>query len=101
MIDIQGLDVVFGHGRKTFHAVQDLSLKVEQGQSYGLVGESGSGKSVISQAIMGVLPSSAELSGQILFNDKRLQAESGGPPQPLDIVTLDLQGPRMRARHRP
>jgi ABC-type microcin C transport system duplicated ATPase subunit YejF len=39
VIDIQGLDVVFGHGRKIFHAVRDVSLKVEQGQSYGLVGE--------------------------------------------------------------
>ena len=42
MIDIQGLDVVFGQGKQAFHAVRDVSLKVDKGQSFGLVGESGS-----------------------------------------------------------
>ena len=38
MIDIQGLDVTFGHGKQAFHAVRDVSLRVEKGQSFGLVG---------------------------------------------------------------
>lgn len=65
MIDIQGLEVVFGHGRKVFHAVQDLSLKVEQGQSYGLVGESGSGKTTVLRALAGLLGRVARVSGDM------------------------------------
>ncbi len=47
MIEINNLDVVFGHGKNAFHAVRDVSLAVEAGQSYGLVGESGSGKTTV------------------------------------------------------
>jgi peptide/nickel transport system ATP-binding protein len=65
MIEIQGLDVVFGHGRKVFHAVHDLSLKVEQGQSYGLVGESGSGKTTVLRALAGLLGRVARVSGDM------------------------------------
>ena len=98
LLEVCDLNIDFRlHAQGKIRAVRGVSFRVRPGSTVALVGESGSGKSVISQAIMGVLPSSAELSGQILFNDKRLQAESGGPPQPLDIVTLDPQGPRMRA----
>ncbi len=55
MIDIQGLDVVFGHGKQAFHAVRQVSLAVEAGQSFGLVGESGSGKTTVLRALAGLL----------------------------------------------
>ena len=63
MIEIEGLDIVFGHGRKTFPAVQDFSLHVAGGQSYGLVGESGSGKTTVLRAIAGLLRGIARVSG--------------------------------------
>jgi oligopeptide/dipeptide ABC transporter ATP-binding protein len=47
--------------------VRDLSLVLAAGETLGLVGESGSGKSVTSLAIMGLLPSQARVSGEILF----------------------------------
>jgi peptide/nickel transport system ATP-binding protein len=65
VIDIQGLDVVFGHDRKIFHAVRDVSLKVERGQSYGLVGESGSGKTTVLRALAGLLGRVARVSGEM------------------------------------
>jgi len=55
MIDVEHLDIVFGHGRSTVHAVDDVSFSVARGESYGLVGESGSGKSTVLRAIAGLI----------------------------------------------
>lgn len=51
MIDVQDLNVVFGHGRNMLHAVKDVSFHIAEGESFGLVGESGSGKSTVLRAI--------------------------------------------------
>ena len=66
-ISIAGLSVVY-HGH---FALRDVSLEVEQGESFGLVGESGSGKSTLLRAIAGLAPVSA---GSITVNGKRLGA---------------------------
>ena len=65
MIEINKLDVVFGHGSKTYHAVRELALKIERGQSYGLVGESGSGKTTVLRALAGLLDGVARVSGEM------------------------------------
>jgi peptide/nickel transport system ATP-binding protein len=73
VIDIQDLNVVFGHGRKTFHAVRDVALTVERGQSYGLVGESGSGKTTVLRALAGLLGRVARVSGEMRVAQEPLQ----------------------------
>jgi len=65
MIDVRGLDVVFGHGKQIFHAVRDVSFAVDQGQSFGLVGESGSGKTTVLRALAGLLDRVARVSGEM------------------------------------
>lgn len=50
------LSVSFGHGRKAFKAVDDVSFFVRKGETLSLVGESGSGKTTIGRAIMRVHP---------------------------------------------
>ncbi len=75
MIDIRGLDVVFGRGKQCFHAVRDLSLAVEAGQSYGLVGESGSGKTTVLRALAGLLDRVATVSGHMAVADEVLQQQ--------------------------
>ena len=54
------------------HAVRGISYDVHPGEFLGIVGESGSGKSVSSLAIMGLLPSTAEITGSIEFEGRPL-----------------------------
>lgn len=53
-------------------AVSNVSLQVRRGEFYGIVGESGSGKSVTARSIIGLLPSYADVNGEIVFQGKQL-----------------------------
>lgn len=53
-------------------AVDTVSLTVNRGEIFGIVGESGSGKSTLANAVMGLLPSSAMVSGSIRVNDREV-----------------------------
>ncbi|MCL8000421.1 ABC transporter ATP-binding protein [Brucella sp. 21LCYQ03] len=52
-------------------AARHVSFQVEAGHLFGIAGESGSGKSVLTQAIMGLLPN-AEITGEVLFQGQNL-----------------------------
>ncbi|MDX3805662.1 MAG: ABC transporter ATP-binding protein, partial [Bosea sp. (in: a-proteobacteria)] len=72
--------------------VKGVSLRVPAGKTVALVGESGSGKSVISQAIMGLLPRAGDITGgEILFRDPL------APETVIDIAALPREGPGIRA----
>uniref|UniRef100_A0A9E7ZKG7 ABC transporter ATP-binding protein n=1 Tax=Bosea sp. NBC_00436 TaxID=2969620 RepID=A0A9E7ZKG7_9HYPH len=71
--------------------VKGVSLRVPAGKTVALVGESGSGKSVISQAIMGLLPRAGSVTGgEILFRDPQ------APETVIDIATLPAEGEGIR-----
>jgi oligopeptide/dipeptide ABC transporter, ATP-binding protein, C-terminal domain len=53
--------------KEYFTAVNDLNLKIDQGDIFGLIGESGSGKSTTAEMIMRIVDST---SGEILFKGK-------------------------------
>ena len=73
-------------------AVDSLSMRVRPGSTVALVGESGSGKSVTAQAIMGILPRTAHITGgEIVFNDR----DSGD--RDLAKLSPALQGIRRRS----
>ncbi len=55
MLNISNLNITFGQGNETNHALKDVSFKVQKGESFGLVGESGSGKSTVLNCISGLL----------------------------------------------
>ena len=77
LLDVRDLSIQFpeprgGQTRATAQpsaAVRNLSFAIAPGEVLGLVGESGSGKSITSLAIMGLLPSSAEVTGEITFQN--------------------------------
>jgi len=54
-LDVRDLTVSLPQGAERPHAVQGVSLRVDEGEIVCLVGESGSGKSVIALATMGLL----------------------------------------------
>lgn len=63
MIDVHDLTVRFGRGRSAVTAVDGVSFRVAEGESFALVGESGSGKSTVLRAISGLNP---DWSGRVL-----------------------------------
>ena len=70
LISVEDLAISFNVHGGVVDAVRGVSFRIPAGGSVALVGESGSGKSVISQAIMGLLPPAAIMrSGRILFAD--------------------------------
>ena len=76
--------------------VNDASLSLAAGEALGLVGESGSGKTMLSLALMGLLPRGARISGQVWFAEpngtrdgidhEKRAAESRGQR---DLIALD------------
>jgi peptide/nickel transport system ATP-binding protein len=54
------------------HAVQGVSLDVDAGERVGLVGESGCGKSTTVLAILGLLPPSATVAGEVLLDGESI-----------------------------
>lgn len=56
MIVLDHTSVFYGKGTRRIAAVRDVSLRVTEGEAFGLVGESGSGKSTVLRAIAGLIP---------------------------------------------
>jgi peptide/nickel transport system ATP-binding protein len=67
-IDNLRTDIRLKHS--TVHAVDDISLYVEPGETLGIVGESGCGKTMTALSIMNLLPTGGSIvGGSIRFND--------------------------------
>ncbi|WIB63460.1 MULTISPECIES: ABC transporter ATP-binding protein [unclassified Curtobacterium] len=64
VLDVRGLRVAFGGGAPV---VDDITFALHPGRVLALVGESGSGKSVSAMSVLGLLPSTAAVSGSIRF----------------------------------
>lgn len=78
MLEIRNLNVTYTGNGTRIEAVRGVSLNLAQGVFAALVGESGSGKSTVISAILGLLPKSAAVTGEIIFNGRdllRLSAE--------------------------
>ncbi len=94
LLQVKDLRVAFNLPEGRLEAVRGVSFRIPRGGTVALVGESGSGKSVVSQAIMGILPKSAEIhGGEILFCDGEMTDKGGAP---VDIAALAPNSAQMR-----
>lgn len=57
------------------NVINSLNVSVREGEIVVIVGASGSGKSVLAHAILGILPSNARMSGEIIFDGSELTDE--------------------------
>ncbi len=90
LLSIRDLHVAFRADEGLVEAVRGVSFDVPHGRTVALVGESGSGKTVISQAILGILPDTAELRGRaIRFFDPERDA-------PVELLELDPESEERR-----
>jgi oligopeptide/dipeptide ABC transporter ATP-binding protein len=72
LLQVEDLRVRFPTSDGLVNAVRGVSYSLKSGEVLGIVGESGSGKSVTSLAIMGLLPSSAQVTGSIRYRGQEL-----------------------------
>ena len=63
LLRLRNLSVRYARAQQP--ALNDVSLDVASGTRIGIIGESGSGKSTLAQAVAGILPRSAHVSGKI------------------------------------
>ncbi|WP_158749135.1 ABC transporter ATP-binding protein [Acidobacterium sp. S8] len=68
LLELDQLSIAF----QNRNAVNELTLRIEPGESLGLVGESGSGKSVTALAILRLLDPAARMHGSIRFAGRDL-----------------------------
>ena len=90
VLRIQDLSVTFTTGSGDVPAVRGINLEVRRGRVVALVGESGSGKSVTSLSVLGLLPSTARITGSVELFD------GGGPRDVVATPEDELVGLRGR-----
>src|SRR5215468_4754803 len=79
LLELQNLSThyVSAKGTRVVRAVEDVSLRVEAGETLGIVGESGSGKTTLALTILRLLPTAARItSGKLLFEGEDLLKKS-------------------------
>jgi peptide/nickel transport system ATP-binding protein len=96
---IEDLNVWFDVGStrkkvREVHTVRGISLQIAAGERVGLVGESGCGKTTTILAAMGLLPSTASVSGRILLEGKDIlaQGEQSIRPHRWNDIAMVFQG---------
>jgi microcin C transport system ATP-binding protein len=76
VLTVEGLNISFRQDGRIVHAVRDVSFTVAKGETVALVGESGSGKSVTALSTVGLLPDSAEVTGDIGYLGQQMVGAS-------------------------
>ena len=74
LLQLTSVGVQLSTARGPLRAVDDVTLSLEPGTTLGIVGESGSGKTMLSRAILRLLPHNATLSGSVQFDGQELTA---------------------------
>jgi oligopeptide/dipeptide ABC transporter ATP-binding protein len=78
LLEIKDLSVNFHLRRGVLTAVQDLSLSLAEGETFGIVGETGCGKSVTALSILRLLPTPPAriAQGELIFEGEDLLSKT-------------------------
>ncbi len=91
IIRVENLEIAIDLRGGDLNVIRGASFRIPAGKTVALVGESGSGKSIIAQAILGITPRVARVTGgHIYFREK---AED----TPIDLAAMDDDLPERRA----
>jgi len=89
LIEIKNLKVNFFLDEGTVEALRGVNLEIHRNRTFGIVGESGCGKSVLSQALLRIIPSPGKIvEGEILYH-----RENG---KSIDLLKLAEKGREIR-----
>ncbi len=79
---------------RELHAVQGVSFGLAPGERFGLVGESGCGKTTTILGLMGLLPPTASVAGQVVLEGENIMArgESSVAPHRWKDIAMIFQG---------
>ena len=73
LLYVKNLGIKFNTNDGVFEAVNNISFKINKGESIGIIGESGCGKSVTAMSILKLLQNNAIVNGEICYvNDNRI-----------------------------
>ena len=77
-LDIKNLTIHYITDDGEVHAVNNINLSLDKGDTLGLVGETGAGKTTTALGIMGLVPNppGKVLSGEIFYNGEDLLKKS-------------------------
>jgi peptide/nickel transport system ATP-binding protein len=68
LLSVEGVAVDLPTPRGNLRAVDRVDLSLGAGRTLGIVGESGCGKTMLSRAILQLLPKKSKLSGRVMFD---------------------------------
>ena len=72
LLSVDDVVVDLPTSRGNLRAVDHVNLTVEAGRTLGVVGKSGCGKTMLSRAVLQLLPKKAKLSGRVMFDGQDL-----------------------------
>lgn len=80
LLKVENLSVDFNMYTKGLHqhksnVISNMEIEVHKGEIVAIIGASGSGKSVLAHSILGLLPSNAEVNGNIIYKGQNLNDE--------------------------
>ncbi len=78
LLSVRDLQVTYQSKSGPVPAVRGVSFDLEKGGSMGLAGESGCGKSTLAGALLRLLPSGTEVTGEVTLDGKDVLALSPG-----------------------
>jgi peptide/nickel transport system ATP-binding protein len=69
LLDIKNLEVIYSADRQIVHAINNISLSMNKGETLGLVGETGAGKTTLALTLLRLLPkqNGKIVSGEVFF----------------------------------